>query len=82
MSRTYGDPPHYYETVIDGESWVVRRGAKPGLYFFEWTSGPNSGYGFTSQSSDGSAVSTDDMDRHIRDVLADVDPETGHLRED
>jgi hypothetical protein len=82
MSRTFGDPPHYYEASIDGEMWTVRQGAKPGLYFFEWVSGPNKKYGFTSQSSDGRAMSTDSMNQAIREFLAEIDPETGYLRDD
>ncbi len=82
MSRTFGDPPHYYETTIDGETWVVRQGAKPGLYFFKWTSGLNAGYEFTSQSSVGAAMSTDEMDQEIRAVLAEVDLDTGYFRHD
>ena len=82
MSRSFGDPPHYYETAVDGESWIVRRGAKPGVYQFEWVSGPNKGYGFTSASSDGSAMATEAMDSAIREFLAEIDPHAGYLRED
>jgi hypothetical protein len=82
MDRAFGDPPRYYETCIEGEKWTVRKGAKPGLYFFEWVTGPNKDYGFTSQSSDGSAMTTDSMDQAIRDFQAEIDPETGYLKDD
>jgi hypothetical protein len=82
MSRSYGDPSHYYEAHVDGEDWVVRQGSKPGLYRFKWVSGPHQGYGFTSQSSDGSPMSMAEMDQAIRECLAEIDPETGHISED
>ena len=79
MGRSYGDPPHYYETTVEGESWVVRGRAKAGTYYFAWVSGPNKGYGFTSASSDGSALSQAQMDEAIREFMDEIGPDTGHL---
>ena len=79
MSRSFGDPPHYYETTVDGESWVVRGSAKAGTYYFAWVSGANEGYGFTSATSDGSALSQAQMDEAIQEFMDEVDPDTGYL---
>jgi hypothetical protein len=40
---------------------------------------PNPGYGFSSASSDGSAMSMGDFEEAIRGFLAQVDPETGYI---
>lgn len=75
-----GDP---YETFVDGELWVVQqRLNEPGTYEFKWVSGPNKGYGFTSATSDGAALTTAEVDESIREFLAGIDPLTGYLAED
>lgn len=77
-AHTYDEP---YETVVDGETWVVRhRTNEPGTYEFDWVSGPNEGYGFTSYSPSEAAKTAAELDASIRDFLSDIDPETGYLR--
>lgn len=69
-----------YRTTVDGEEWVVRaRDSEPGAYSFDWVSGPNPGYGFSSKESDGHACTEDELNEAIRGFLADIDPATGFL---
>lgn len=69
--------------TVEGELFEVRpRLGVPGQYDFDWVSGPNDGYGFTSATSDGSAESRDDLEDAIRDFLSMIDPETGYISED
>ena len=35
--------------MVDGETFIVTRRGR-GIYNYEWVSGPNSGYGFSSAS--------------------------------
>jgi hypothetical protein len=65
---------------VDGELFdVVAHRDRPGQYHFAWVSGPNSGYGFSSGTSDGREMSDADIVASIRNFLAQVDPETGYL---
>ena len=65
---------------VDGQLFEVsERPDRPGQYDFSWVSGPNPGYGFTSASSDGSEMGTGDLEESIRNFLAQVDPQTGHI---
>jgi len=65
---------------VDGQLFdVLAHPDRPGQYHFEWVSGPNPGYGFTSASSDRSAMTMPDFDDAIRGFLAQVDPETGYI---
>ena len=74
----HGEP---YETVVDGETWVVRhRTNDPGTYDFDWVSGPNEGYGFALYSPDRSEKTTGELDEEIRRFLSEIDPETGYSR--
>jgi hypothetical protein len=60
---------------VDGEVFdVVARRDHPGQYDHEWTSGPNSGYGFFSASSDGRPSTMADHEEAIRNFLSQVDP--------
>lgn len=77
---SYGPP---YETYVEGETWVVRqRTDEPGTYDFDWISGPNEGYGFTSASSDGIASTAADLDEAIRHFLTMIDPATGFISDE
>jgi hypothetical protein len=65
--------------TVDGHDWRVKaRPSQPGVYDFDWLTGPHA-YGFTSKTSDGSAISVDDMREAISDFLAGINPETGYL---
>ncbi|WP_432512260.1 hypothetical protein [Kineococcus sp. SYSU DK001] len=65
---------------VDGRDWVVEeRPGTPGCYDFDWLSGPDPGYGFTSQTSDGSPVDEQEVRDAIADSTAGINPETGHL---
>ncbi|MEV6418028.1 hypothetical protein [Kribbella sp. NPDC051718] len=63
---------------VDGELFDVRVDA-PGHYHFDWISGPNPGYGFSSATSDASALSAAAMEESIRSFLKQVDPTTGYI---
>jgi hypothetical protein len=65
---------------VDGQLFeILARPDRPGQYDVAWVSGPNPGYGFSSASSDGSAMSMGDFEEAIRGFLAQVDPETGYI---
>jgi hypothetical protein len=62
----------------EGETFEVGPGEYGGTHY-EWLSGPNTGYGFTTSGT------IDDMDEHetnIRSFLSMIDPETGYIAED
>ena len=66
--------------IVDGEQFDVREQAGlPGTYHFDWVSGPNPGYGFTSARSDGQSSTTAQLQDEIRGFLANVDPDTGFI---
>ena len=65
--------------TVDGHVFAVRvRPDEPGVIDFEWLTGPP-GYGFSSATSDGSALDVSQMEGVIRGFLAAVDPGTGHV---
>lgn len=65
---------------VDGQVFEVQaRPDLPGQYDFTWLSGPNPGYGFSSRTSDASALSASDLEESIRRFLAQVDPATGYI---
>ena len=66
--------------VVDGETFLVSpRPTEPGTYDFDWTSGPNDGYGFSLSGGDRWSRSSDEMEEDIRSFLSGIDPETGYL---
>jgi hypothetical protein len=65
---------------VDGEVFDVTTDEdRPGYYHYEWISGPNRGYGFAEQSSDGRPSTMVDHEEAIRSFLSQVDPETGFI---
>ncbi|WP_432504570.1 hypothetical protein [Kineococcus arenarius] len=65
--------------TVEGHQWVVReRESEPGTYDADRLSGPHP-YGFTSKSSDGSAMAPAEMEVAIADFLTGVNPRTGYL---
>lgn len=72
------EPPTRVE--VDGEVFdVAAERNRPSQYHYTWISGPNSGYGFSSGTSDGRAMSSADIEASIRNFLAQVDPRTGYI---
>lgn len=66
------------DVTVDGETFAVRSSLDDGAIHYDWVSGPNDGYGF---STFGSAHPIT-YERHlvtIRDFLAGIDPATGYL---
>lgn len=70
--------PPVFRTEIDGQQWAVRhRPYDPGVYDFDWLN-HLVGYGFTTGLHPRTArLTTDEIEKHIRDFLADIDPATG-----
>ena len=69
------------ELLVDGETFVVtRRAGSTGTYDFAWTSHPAS-YGFTIGSNADWHPDRVELAEQIRSFLADIDPETGYLRD-
>ena len=72
------EPP--LRVSVDGEQFEIRASPdRPGQYHYDWISGPNAGYGFTSAFADGRPSSMSDHEEAIRNFLSMVDPETGHI---
>ncbi|WP_206443276.1 hypothetical protein [Candidatus Protofrankia californiensis] len=70
---------HVHYAAVDGQHFAVRpRPDEPGVYDFDWLSGPRD-YGFTSARSDGSAMSHAEMEEAIRNFLAQIDHHTGYI---
>jgi hypothetical protein len=76
--RYEGDP---ILMTVDGQQFRIRtRAGEPGTHDFDWLNGPRE-YGFTVSASGGWVMSRSEMAQTIREVLADIDPATGYLRE-
>ncbi len=92
-----GAPPPDHRSVtltVDGEIFVVSaRQGDARTYDYDWASGPNAGYGFSStthaafpsvsdRANTPSGFPPATLDEHraaIRDFLAQIDPDTGYL---
>jgi hypothetical protein len=71
---------HPTRVEVGGEGFdVVVPRDRPGQYYFTWVSGANRRYGFSSGSSDGRPMTDADIQESLRNFLAQVDPETGHI---
>lgn len=68
--------------TIDGEDFDVKTGEAPGQYHYDWVSGRNPGYGFSSAVFGGSPLTAEQHAAAIRDFLAAVDPTTGYIEDD
>lgn len=66
------------DVTVDGETFAVRRRDDDGSTHYDWISGPNDGYGFSTFGSP-EPLSHDQRLASIRDFLAGVDPATGYL---
>lgn len=63
---------------VDGEKFIVtRRPGGPGVYDFDWESGPNPGYGFTAAVHGAVAMHREQLEDAARNFLEQVDPATG-----
>lgn len=67
--------------VVDGEVFAARTDS-PGTYHYDWVSGPNRGYGFSSFASDRSSLPAEQHARSISGFLGMIDPATGYIAED
>ncbi len=61
---------------VDGEAFALRPDGRGGTHY-DWLSGPNDGYGFTSGPTEG--CSLDDHRGFIRNFLDQIDPATGFI---
>ncbi|MFF1922576.1 hypothetical protein ACFVW8_18650 [Streptomyces sp. NPDC058221] len=70
------------ELTVDGERFTVtRRAGSPGVYDFDWKSGPNTGYGFMTAVHGGASLERTALEEAARGFLREVDPATGYLAE-
>jgi hypothetical protein len=78
-----------HRLTVDGEVFDVRPNDTGG-HHFDWVSGPNPGYGFSTGKpmifvpvGEDGVVRTEADDtlftRQIREFLAQIDPETGYI---
>ncbi|UVY83776.1 hypothetical protein NLU66_16440 [Brachybacterium sp. NBEC-018] len=65
---------------VDGETFIVTRRGR-GAYDYEWLSGPNPGYGFSTVGHSAADLVEGDHRDGVRDFLAEIDPATGYLRD-
>lgn len=61
---------------VDGERFAIRRGEFGGTDY-DWITGPNKGYGFSSSEAPNQSV--EEHREEIRVFLAMVDPNTGYI---
>jgi hypothetical protein len=71
-----GQPDRVIE--VDGETFSIRVQAS-GRYDFEWASGRNACYGFSSGYAADAPPSDDEVLQDIRRFLGMVDPATGYI---
>ena len=64
---------------VDGEVFDVVPSDDARGHHLAWASGPNPGYGFTCQRSDGVLSTEVELREQIRDFLTHINPETGYL---
>ena len=79
MDEARADYAVPFEMEVDGEVFRVRRAESGGCHY-DWLSGPNDGYGFST-----SAPADRSLELHrraIRSFLAAVDPATGYIEDD
>jgi hypothetical protein len=70
----YGDDP--VMMTVDGQGFRIRaRAEEPGVYDFDWLSGPYD-YGFTSAGGDRAPLTPQEAEEHIRGFLAQINPPT------
>lgn len=63
--------------ALDGETFAARR-RDDGSMHYDWVSGPNEGYGF-STSGGPEPLSREEHLASIRDFLSAIDPATGYF---
>ena len=67
---------------VDGEAFAFRPDGRGGTHY-DWLSGPNDGYGFTSSGIrpplETDYFSLDDHRESIRNFLEQIDPATGFI---
>ncbi|MCY1143097.1 hypothetical protein OWR29_34310 [Actinoplanes sp. Pm04-4] len=67
---------------VDGEVFEVEaQPGRSGVHDYKWVSGRDPDYGFTSARSDGSTPTTAEHVEAVRDFLAEIDPDTGYMRD-
>jgi hypothetical protein len=77
---TAGRPgPILFTLDVDGERFAIRQGGYGGTNY-DWLSGPNKGYGFTSGGTPNRPV--EEHLEEIRVFLAMIDPNTGYIGDD
>jgi hypothetical protein len=77
---TEGRPgPVLFTLDVDGERFAIRQGGYGGTNY-DWLSGPNKGYGFSSGGTPNRSV--EDHRESIRVFLAMIDPNTGYIGDD
>lgn len=64
--------------TVDGETFEVRSCDDDGSTHYDWASGPNDGYGFSTFGSP-EPLSHEQRVASIRDFLVGLDPVTGYL---
>jgi hypothetical protein len=75
-----GGPGAVIFTVdVDGEQFAIRPSGDGGTNY-DWLSGPNESYGFSSSATPNRSV--EEHREHIRVFLAMIDPNTGYIGED
>jgi len=72
--------PDRLSLTVDGECFDVRYDeGQPGAYHFDWLTGPNPGYGFSTRTSSQTRLSRQSLVDGIVQFLAAVDPTTGYI---
>jgi hypothetical protein len=65
--------------TVDGQDFRIRaRAEEPGVYDFDWLSGPHD-YGFTSAGGDRAPITPQEAEEHIRSFLVQINPGTRYI---
>ncbi|MFI7504612.1 hypothetical protein ACIBVL_40285 [Streptomyces sp. NPDC049687] len=65
---------------VDGEEFEVSQpDGKPGTYHFTWLTGPDPQYGFGLSTHPAVRAGREHLEEAVREFLAQVDPDTGHI---
>jgi hypothetical protein len=71
--------PILFTLDVDGEQFAISQGGYGGTNY-DWLSGPNKGYGFTSSGTANRSV--EEHKESIRVFLSMIDPNTGYIGDD
>jgi hypothetical protein len=69
-----------WRLLVDGQEFEVSQPeGQPGTYHLAWLTGPDPQYGFGFTAHPPVRVGREHLEEAVREFLAQVDPDTGHI---